>query len=541
MDGLHEFRSMDFLEQVALLKEIETGKDAKTIEGLCAFLEDPIGDDAVDTMVRATLRVLLLENEDQTLEGLDRENAAVRNFCVGIVAEKGFSKAGPRLLELSGREKDPEALLGILRAMAEIKAPEFLGVFQEHLRSEDPLLAEIAVRMIGVYRDHSSLPVLREIVAAGERDDRYETCDVITWSAINSLAALGSPDALDFLVEEIHHKNPTARRFIHESLVQIGPDVLDPLFGMFQKGDRDQKIMAVNVMGFMGHEGCLDVLIQALEPRDADPNVVFAAYDSLGNIPSAKAFARLLKALCGERDEAGIIAAAGAVDKQIGHGVVQSPDEIVQELKACNQGQMENILRAVVSAKAVNLFEVLYRDQALADELIERIAASRDRDVVEAFRTGLAGIGDPRAAKDAEKLPQPGEEDTDERAKLLAIDDSGSMLNFYRGVAGDLGFAATTAENGKIAWDILERGLKPDVIVVDMNMPEMDGIEFTTRVRGNPLYEGLPIVMATTESEKSQARLAKNAGVDAFLIKPFKAEVLSHRIKKVLERGSAAT
>jgi len=77
--------------------------------------------------------------------------------------------------------------------------------------------------------------------------------------------------------------------------------------------------------------------------------------------------------------------------------------------------------------------------------------------------------------------------------------------------------------------------------VVDMNMPEMDGIEFTTRVRGNPLYEGLPIVMATTESEKSQARLAKNAGVDAFLIKPFKAEVLSHRIKKVLERGSAAT
>ena len=109
------------------------------------------------------------------------------------------------------------------------------------------------------------------------------------------------------------------------------------------------------------------------------------------------------------------------------------------------------------------------------------------------------------------------------------------MRNFYRSAGSGLGFEVVTAENGKDALTHLDFGTHFDVIIVDMNMPVMDGIEFTEKARSMEDYARIPIVMATTESTKSQAVLARNAGVTTFLKKPFTADVLHHKIKHVLE------
>jgi len=67
-----------------------------------------------------------------------------------------------------------------------------------------------------------------------------------------------------------------------------------------------------------------------------------------------------------------------------------------------------------------------------------------------------------------------------------------------------------------------------------MNMPVMDGIEFTKRTRSYPGFENKPIIMATTESESTQVQLAKQAGVTDFISKPFSQEALSNKIKEHL-------
>jgi CheY-like chemotaxis protein len=154
---------------------------------------------------------------------------------------------------------------------------------------------------------------------------------------------------------------------------------------------------------------------------------------------------------------------------------------------------------------------------------------SADPEIAAVFKEKLEDVGDARA----EELTAREKDST--RPTMLAVDDSGAMRSFYRACADELGLDVSVAENGRVAWDMLEAGEEFDIVVVDMNMPEMDGIELTTRIRGLEDLAQVPIIMATTESEKSQAQLAKKAGVNAFLVKPFKAEILANKIRKFLQ------
>lgn len=528
MEILKDFRDKDFLEQITALTEAESSKDPKAVADLCELLAEPTGDDAVNTMVRNTLRTLLLEHESQAIERIDSEEDAVRDFCVAIVAEKRLGSAAPKLLELEQKEQDPEVLVGVLNAMARIQAPEFLDAFRRHASSEDPLLAGIAIRALGEYKDKESIDLLAGIVSANEEDDRYERCELATWSAVDGLAAMDSPEAVEFLVSKVHHRNPTARRLIHRALMRIGEPAVQPLIGMFRDGDPDQRIMAANVLGFIGHKSAADALLNALDQEGIDHNTAFAVYEALGEIKGMKVLVALLENLPKAREQSMLLAVIGALDKQINAEVGRSLLPKLKEFADQDAEHWGRIQDAVIQSGAAELFAVLAQDPDGGDALIESAKAKADPETAAKFKEKLEDIQDPRAAQ-----MQAAKQYSDLPA-MLAVDDSGAMRSFYRASADTLGVDVTVAEHGRAAWDMLEAGQTFDVIVVDMNMPVMDGIELTTRIRGSKDMASTPIVMATTESEKSQAQLAKKAGVNAFLIKPFKAEILANKIRKYL-------
>jgi len=528
----NDFRDKEFLEQISALSEIESSKDPQSLDGLCSLLVEPVGDDAVDTMIRNALRTLLLAHEDAAVERLSSDSAKLRDFCVGIIGEKRTASAAPKLLELAKTETDPEMLLGVLGAMASIEAPEFLPVFRDHAHSQDPLLASTAIRALGDYKDAESLDMLKEIILANEADDRYERCELATWSAIGAIAEIGTSEALGFLAGKIHHRNPTARRLIHEALTSIGQPAVEPLSGMFQYGERDDRIMAANVLGFIGHPDAADVLLDALDKDGMDHNVSFAVYEALGRIKGMKVLVALLDSLPKEKDPAMLLAVVGALNNHVTPDAGKNLLPKFNELASQDSWHWQAILSAVIQSSAANLFALLVSDPKLGDRLFKQAKRSADAETAEAFREKLEELGDPRAEELVAREKDSG------RPTMLAVDDSGAMRSFYRACADELGLEVSVAENGRIAWDMLEAGEEFDILVVDMNMPEMDGIELTTRIRGLDNLAQVPIVMATTESEKSQAQLAKKAGVNAFLVKPFKAEVLANKIRKFLQEDA---
>ena len=117
---------------------------------------------------------------------------------------------------------------------------------------------------------------------------------------------------------------------------------------------------------------------------------------------------------------------------------------------------------------------------------------------------------------------------------VLLVDDSATMLMSLKTILTKAGFTVETAGHGKEALDKLSKGIKPNLIISDVNMPQMDGITFTREARKAPGMRFVPILMLTTESEQTKRAEAKTAGATGWLVKPVAPDQLLGVIKQVL-------
>lgn len=122
--------------------------------------------------------------------------------------------------------------------------------------------------------------------------------------------------------------------------------------------------------------------------------------------------------------------------------------------------------------------------------------------------------------------------------KVMLVDDSKTMRNIQKGILAQLGY--TQVEEACDGLDALSKvgAYAPSLLLVDWNMPNMDGLTFVKKFRatGNKA----PIIMVTTEAEKARVVEAIKAGVNNYVVKPFTPEVLSERIKETLSRVTGA-
>ena len=111
--------------------------------------------------------------------------------------------------------------------------------------------------------------------------------------------------------------------------------------------------------------------------------------------------------------------------------------------------------------------------------------------------------------------------------RVLIVDDSRAIRRIIGEIMKQLDFVVTEAGNGVEALQRLEELGAPDLVLVDWNMPEMNGLDFIKAVRANPAYSDLPLMMVTTETEMERMALAFMAGVNEYVMKPFdKATIL---------------
>lgn len=117
--------------------------------------------------------------------------------------------------------------------------------------------------------------------------------------------------------------------------------------------------------------------------------------------------------------------------------------------------------------------------------------------------------------------------------KLLIVDDAESMRGLISITLKSNGYEVIEASNGRDALTKMS-GQKIDMIISDLNMPIMDGIEFIIQVKANAATKMIPIVMLTTESDQEKKEKGKQAGAKAWMVKPFKPEMLVDVVKKVI-------
>jgi two-component system chemotaxis response regulator CheY len=108
---------------------------------------------------------------------------------------------------------------------------------------------------------------------------------------------------------------------------------------------------------------------------------------------------------------------------------------------------------------------------------------------------------------------------------IMTVDDSTSMREMIAFTLEKAGYRVVEAVDGKDALDKLARA-SVDMVVTDLNMPNMDGIELIRQVRASANHRFIPIVMLTTESQDTKKQAGRAAGASGWIVKPFRGEQL---------------
>ncbi len=115
----------------------------------------------------------------------------------------------------------------------------------------------------------------------------------------------------------------------------------------------------------------------------------------------------------------------------------------------------------------------------------------------------------------------------------MTVDDSASLRQMVSFVLRSGGYEVVEAVDGADALSKL-KGQDLHLVLSDINMPKMDGLEFTRQLRAMPDYKFVPIVLLTTESHADKKQQGKAAGATAWIVKPFTPDQLLAVVKKVM-------
>jgi len=124
--------------------------------------------------------------------------------------------------------------------------------------------------------------------------------------------------------------------------------------------------------------------------------------------------------------------------------------------------------------------------------------------------------------------------------KILVVDDEKDLLDLVKRILTRGGFEVITALDGKegLAKVYSEA---PNLMILDINMPGMNGWEVCGKIRGDPLYKHLPIIMLTVRKKKEDQLKGLDLGGDEYITKPFYPKELLARVKTVLQRSSSSS
>jgi two-component system, chemotaxis family, chemotaxis protein CheY len=115
--------------------------------------------------------------------------------------------------------------------------------------------------------------------------------------------------------------------------------------------------------------------------------------------------------------------------------------------------------------------------------------------------------------------------------RILIVDDSKTMRSILASYAGEHGITAATAEDGIVAWETLEKDSDFDAILIDWDMPRMNGITLLKTIRADPSYDHIKTMMVTAQNSYDRLSEALKLGADDYLMKPIDEAMFTDKLR----------
>ncbi len=465
-------------------------------------------------IIRETLLSILLAYPEKLIAYLASPTIEDKSELIRVIGELHLEEATPALLDLVAVSEDDAEILLIIESLGLIGDPDAINTLTDYLYAANRELIIAAVQALGQVGTPSAMHRLAE---------RMGTDNEIDYLILSIFSEVQDQISLEKLNDTIRSHYAHMRTYAKSELVRIGPKAVPLLIENLLHDDPDFRIHTLNVLGEIGDESAVVPIRKLLGNEPKNANVRFAAYEALALLPLKKGAYTLTAGLTDQEDHV-CIAAARAIDQNfstiLGAGI--------KNLLRGPEKEARHIAKIIVNGQVDNVFLNLADDEVFEKLALEYLPYTH-KDIRDHYHRLLQKEGKTEFAK---KLT--GGVETGVRQKVVAVDDSRMILNIYKATLHELGYDPVLFEFPASALEWL-KAEKPLMVLTDLNMPEITGIQLVKRVRETYNGEQLPIIMVTTQNESQDNEAAMAAGVSAILHKPFNVKTLGGAMRKVLQ------
>ena len=463
-------------------------------------------------LVRELLAVKILAQPDLVSQAVRDPQTPHRRMYIAMAGELRLESVVTDLVNALLAASDVDEINQLIEALGEIGDSQATNPVSDFLYSGNRTLIVSATKALGKLGTPTAMMRLAE---------RMGTDNQLDLLILDIFARVQDSISLDKLNGAIRSQYAHLRTYAKKTLVSIGPKAVPILTENLLFDDADLRIHTLNVLGDIGDPAAIAPIRKLLHNHPSDANVRFAAYEALGLLPLDRGAYVLTQGLSDPVEHV-CIAAAKAIDRNFNEIMAAG----IKNLASVSDEDAQNIIKTVIKAQAKNIFLNLMTEEKFQPMALKYLGQTH-QDIRDFFYSIVKEHGYSELAL---KLLAP-EEKKALRKKICAVDDSRMILSIYKSTLHELGFEPVLFEFPASALEWLQTET-PAMVLTDLNMPDITGIDLTRIIRKSFSASELPVVMVTTQYEASDNKSALEAGVNDILHKPFTAESLQAVIKK---------
>ncbi len=485
-----------------------------------------------DKKVQESLYDLILDkafgNTPLVIKYITENEKKARLLFLKAAGELMLEETEPTLTKIITEDKDKDILVAAITALGNLRMPGSLTTFANMASQPDTAVKQAAIFAIAETGGNDAVDQLLGFIGDDEETNKF---------AVEALAEIQDLYSLDKLASLLSSKSTIVRDTAIDQLMKMGSKATPILTQAFQNAEADYLVHLVTTLGYIGDPAAITPILDIINTQPEDANIRQAAYEAMERIPSPKTAISLVQGLQ-DPVEAVRMSAARAIDKNLSKVLVAGLRNVVRE----GSDDAKNAVGALIDSDSSNIFNFLVEEESFMELAEPHILEKADPDTRKAFLKQMGSIGQKDFAQSvSQKVADQGEPENKE-TQVFVVDDSKMMLKLYQNKLKAKGLKPIVFDKPEDAIpQIIQK--KPDLVITDLNMPNISGLELTREVRRKYSRQDVPIMMITTQSDfveennsdvKIDDTVLTKSGINKILHKPFKDEDFYSAIGKFI-------
>ncbi|NWH04009.1 HEAT repeat domain-containing protein [Desulfobacter latus] len=490
-----------------------------------------------NTAVQENLYDLILDkaygNTNLVTEYITSNEKKTRIQFIRAAGDLFLEETIPVLIQVVQSETDPEIITPAINSLAAFRKPEHLELFSSFTTHSNPDIIRAAIFAIGALSNPQAADTLISFLCEDE--------------TVNKLVVQALAEKQDLYdLEKITHLLSSPVTIIRDTaideLINMGKKATPLLTKAFQNAEADYMVHLITTLGYIKDQAAIPAIMNIINTQPKDANIRQAAYEAMERIPSPRTAICLVQGLQ-DPEESVRMSAARAVDKNLSKPLVAGLKNIIRE----KSPEAMSTVETLIDTNATNIFNFLVDEESFRELAETHIAEKASPSTRKAFIKNMAAIGQVEFAKTvAANITGTNQAESSSSMKIVVVDDSKMMLKLYQNKLSLLGLACEIFHRPEDALKRI-RSQKTDLVITDLNMPNISGLELTTEIRRKFTRTDLPILMITTQSDFVEEKqgdvdvnesLLKKSGINKILHKPFNDTEFKESVFKLLSTGS---